>query len=364
MGPKIAKIKKEEGLISKRQLNEKLDLLNCIRFEVIGKGGFGTVEKWFDLKTQKFMALKHQDVDLDFFGEDYLWEAKVFDFLSKLDPIKFAAFYGYSDNFNEKTKETRIVKLTIAEELGLASLFDLLKARMYYNEPEIFYILEKLVYCLKLAEKYGLSHGDLKIEDIIYTGNTYKLIDFGYSTQLIGENKFLNGNDFKGLSKSSAAPELINLQARIEAETDYNKLAQMIYDPFKADTYSLGIISLKMMGCSFKDIEALNSKKALFELYAQKYPNLMPLIQNLIDEDPAKRFSYEKIYGIIKEQKLSMPTEELHLKKIVEKKQKLLTNEEIQQYIRFYTQRFDNEKVQFYLNLANNLGTEQNEKKD
>lgn len=82
-----------------------------------------------------------------------------------------------------------------------------------------------------LHDQCGLSHSDLKLENIVLSGDTYtpKLIDFAFSEQGLISNT-------RGTEQYLAPEQTACMQAK----------GKMLYDGKQADVFSLGILLFTM----------------------------------------------------------------------------------------------------------------------
>ena len=184
----------------------------------MGKGEFGSVFKAYDKTLEQCVAIKCLQINPENESQElYLNEAYV---LKKLYELKPKVFLKYYDTFKNTMENppTLMISMKAAE----ASLANIMKYRQKYSDPEIIYIVQSLVKALFLAKKQGISHGDIKLADVVFFKRnkkmTYKLIDFGFSI-MVSElkkihdetNEEIKGFRIKGLTPNYAAPELLDL---------------------------------------------------------------------------------------------------------------------------------------------------------
>ena len=157
-------------------------------------------------------------------------ETKVYEMLEQIDIPNKIRFYesGISD-FTEDGNTTK--KMYIILEYGSkGNLFDALKkTEKGFSEDVCKYILLILINAVDALHNEGIFHGDLKLENIVLSGDIYdiKLIDFGFSTKYVDENsQVIKVKKFCG-SKFYCAPEILALKS---------------YDGRKTDIFSLGVI--------------------------------------------------------------------------------------------------------------------------
>ena len=222
------------------------------------------------------------------YRKEFQEETKVYEMLEQIDIPNKIRFYesGISD-FTEDGNTTK--KMYIILEYGSkGNLFDALKKTE------------------KGFSEEGIFHGDLKLENIVLSGDIYdiKLIDFGFSTKYVDENsQVIKVKKFCG-SKFYCAPEILALKS---------------YDGRKTDIFSLGVILFLLMTKSFGFAEAKpytalrNIENQLYKLIKTKQydiywdllrkhshiKNLSPQFKNIflkmVEYDPEERISIEGI---------------------------------------------------------------------
>jgi len=135
--------------------------------------------------------------------------------------------------------------LTIVTELlegDLKGAMDLRRQESRpWSEGELWAVMKKLISALSFAQRRGISHRDLKPQNIFVTGNTVKIGDFGSTvTNMTSfESKYRSsvcGTPFY-LSPELKSAYLAMLEHR---ETDLQ------YDPIQSDVYSLGLVLLEI----------------------------------------------------------------------------------------------------------------------
>ena len=147
-------------------------------------------------------------------------------------------------------------------------------------------LIKKIIYNFLDAIKYlhsgGISHGDIKTENILLTKNNIpKLCDFGFC-----RTTFLAGNDSKFGTLFYAAPELFQ-------KGEFN--------PFKTDIYAIGITlySIFELRFPFKEgneneiVKQIMNYDLYFKFNASK--KLQNLIQKCTDRVPLNRPTIEEV---------------------------------------------------------------------
>ena len=135
-------------------------------------------------------------------------------------------------------------------------------------------ICEGLEYC----HQNGIAHVDLKPDNILLSSdNTIKLADFGLSDFNPSEEK---RSEVKG-TKIYMAPEVLKGE---------------LYDPFRADIWSLGITLFQMVSCGY--ITQVENMMAMWNsIYVEcaEYGNIGTIIRMCMTPSPENRPTIQQI---------------------------------------------------------------------
>ena len=108
--------------------------------------------------------------------------------------------------------------------------------KKYYTEGELLNILTQLVSALSFLQSQGVSHRDIKPQNVlIFKNQVYKIADFGEAKQItkIGQNRQIN--TLRG-TELYMSPLLFNGLKTNQLDIKHNL--------FKSDVYSLGLCIL------------------------------------------------------------------------------------------------------------------------
>lgn len=304
--------------------------------QILGRGSFGKVYKAYDDKSKKFICLKYIESSNDQMQEI----AHEKEILMKLSQTKHPSFLSYEGIYkHEKEGKLHIV---IAMEYGIASLSDILKLRIKYSESEVIYILTQILDgCAKL-QTLNIAHGDLKPSNIILIQNEkkefkYKIADFG-SSIIVKNSKndkvWVDTKEIKTMTRGYSSPEvkkffMKGLQSKNFTGSFSNTETQEtnFYDPFKADVYSLGILTLKLLGFHMKKHiqKVLNSLESqnIDEIFQKKgFGRIVKIIKRMLLPNPEDRFSFEQLLKTLSKFGVGeKPDESLMVQKIFQKEQ-------------------------------------------
>lgn len=216
--------------------------------------------------------------------EDSKKNAHLKRFLNEVEILKYAQSLKTEgvlnlQHFSFKKNNTKL-KLYLILEYGFTSLTDILSFRLDYNEPEINYIFKQILTILLCLKEIGISHNNLKLDNIILLRKdsnleefSYKLFDFSLAFW-----KKLENYEFQGITKDYSSPE----RAKNQKNIDY----------YQSDIYSLAIIGLNLMGTSLYTLKTPRK-------YIKKYPFIFPIILEMMNNNPEKRPSLEKLLNLV-----------------------------------------------------------------
>ncbi len=198
---------------------------------VLGEGGMGTVYKAFDIKLERYIAIKilnQQALKNPQFIERFKREAKN---QAKLNHPNIVPVYGFT--------EFQDLLGIVMEYISGETLEHLIERKGKLELPEAIGIFKQVLLGVAFAHSKGFVHRDLKPSNIIINmEGIAKIMDFGISKSL---------HDVKGITKTGTklgtilymSPEQIKAQ-----------------DPtLQSDIYSLGITFYEML-CGKTPFEA------------------------------------------------------------------------------------------------------------
>jgi len=298
----------------------------------IGQGSFGKVHKALDnnkktILSLKFIELQNKDKTQI---QEILTEKEIMMKISQIEnPSFFLSFQGiYKQNFLSTEGKHNIV---IAMEYGVASMSDVLKIRGKYSESEVIYILIYLLEGFTILESSHIVHGDIKPSNLILVHNennnefTYKIGDFGSSLLLENMAKSNQGlidtKEIKTITRGYSSPET---KCSFMMNQNSEKTQITYYDPFKSDVFSLGIVTLRMLGFAKKNIQKIVKSiecKQMQEYFQKKgFTRIFKIIKCMISQQVENRFSFADLFGIIRKYGLGVkPDETMSVEKLERK---------------------------------------------
>jgi hypothetical protein len=168
------------------------------------------------------------------------------------------------------------------------------KSKLYYKEKEIFNILSTLVYSFSELQKRGISHRDVKPQNILlFPNGDYKISDFGEAKKKSNKNFNKDGeyeNDTN--NQTIRGTELYMSPILFKALRSLKKKEGVDYNAYKNDVFSLGFCILFACTLNYQalyDIRELNDMIKLKEIvfkyldgkYSIKFINLVIFMINI-----------------------------------------------------------------------------------
>ena len=230
--------------------NQQMNLFNFNSdnysiIKVLGRGSNGKIYLVKDLQNQQTFALKSMIIDNEIELKEREKEYNLIYKIAYENPeLKIINLYGLEirkiDRYN--------VFLNILMEKGdcdwEAEISNRKRTKNYYTEQELYYILTNLVGTFAFLQQKGISHRDVKPQNILCFGqNEYKICDFGElkyqnnkKTKKFGKNEDISNQTIRGTEMYMSPILFRAVQSKNDGVTKYNS--------FKSDVFSLGLCFL------------------------------------------------------------------------------------------------------------------------
>lgn len=215
-------IKPSSGYNTARNLVENPIGIDDYEFiQVLGQGIFSVVRKAICLKSGAIVAIKSYDKAKCKIHAQHINIKQEIEIMQKTSHKNLVSFI---DSF-ETEKDIHIV----IEYISGISLYSFLKKHIGTRLPEkeAKLIFEQIFSAVEYLHDKNISHGDLKLENILITSsNVVKIIDFGFSSYCDTKKSVFCG------TSSYLSPEIVQM-----AE----------YFPGPSDIWSLGVIFFTLL---------------------------------------------------------------------------------------------------------------------
>ncbi|KAK8795755.1 hypothetical protein WA158_000411 [Blastocystis sp. Blastoise] len=257
--------------------------------EYISQGGFGSIYKVYNKKTNQYYALKMIKVDEICDANEAQSEAK------RLRELNHNYIVSYYDDFiHEDTTyiSPNLSSLYVCIVMELCSTdieTYLLNLETYVDENELYKYSYQIISALQYCHQKNIIHRDIKPSNIFIKENKCKLGDFGLSTQV--KNSYTLISDV-GTSIYKAPETFLGGE----------------YDGKKADVFSLGLSLLQIIADidieneteggipAVKLITTPNYINTLISYIPTLYTdNITIMFQHMLDPSPQTRYSTEEL---------------------------------------------------------------------
>ena len=253
------------------------------KIKLLGKGAIGKIYLVNDLQSNQKFALKTMLIDNEIQIKSLDEQYNLMYRLTYENPgLKIVNIFGLEINKIDKFNIFFNILMEAAISDWEVEIINRKKINKYYTEQELYYILTNLLDTLSFLQQKGISHRDLKPQNILYFGNNeYKICDFGeakykennYNKK--GNQKMNNFDDSKQTIRGTEmymSPILFKaMKFRPNSLTSYNS--------FKSDVYSLGLCFLNA-SCLDENI-----------LYKIREITDMIIISNIVNKYLGMRYS-------------------------------------------------------------------------
>ena len=283
-------LKNHFKLLNNQQQDVKIFDSNYYRIiRLIGKGTYGEIYLVQDPKTLAFYALKKIIISDALELKDNQEEYKLTWKLTHANPeLKIAKKFAIEIKKLDKYNLVMYVLMEAANCDWEQELLNRQKACAFYTENELMTILKSLVNTLAILQKKGISHRDVKPQNILCFGNEgYKLTDFGEAKKRNQQNGIRNLYGFEqNTSKQTVRGTELYMSPILFRALQTKVVDGAQYNAYKSDVFSLGMCFLLASSLNYQSLfeirEVLDMKiieqvinKYLGKLYSKNFINLL-----------------------------------------------------------------------------------------
>ncbi len=179
----------------------------------LGKGTTSTVDKYYDRQTETYVAIKK--VALPFLSTARYQESESLATLSGKHPAFLEFYRSYSD--------ANYISIVMEAVEGDELYGRLSKGPLSEKEAGIYFY--QLVSAMEVAHEEGIIHRDLKPEHVYIHKGTLKIVDWGYSVSLTGNEIYTNACG----SPHYAPPEILGDPPTISTGNDVWSLGAILF---------------------------------------------------------------------------------------------------------------------------------------
>ena len=286
---------------------------NYLILKLLGRGTYGKTYLVEDPKTKERFALKkisiNDKVELKENQDEYNLILK----LTKEYPdLKIINIYGKELKKLDKYSTVMYVLMEAANCDWEKEIINRCNNSAFYKEEQLMLILTDLVKTFAILQKNGISHRDVKPQNILCFGdNGYKISDFGEAKNFkknIVNNKYKNSYAYEDntMKQTLRGTELYMSPILFQALRNH-PYQSVKYNSYKSDVFSLGMCFFLASSLDYEGLYEVreitkNPKKTRFVVnrylnmkYSQKYINLLISMLQINEKDRPDFIDLEKI---------------------------------------------------------------------
>ena len=262
--------------------------------DLLGEGTFGKIYLVKKNNSDEVYALKQISAKNRMDSNKYRKQFELLMKLTEKNPnLNIIKILGIEVKQLDKFSTVLYILMEAGKSDWEKELYKRNREQRYYSENELMEILISLVSTFSYLQEKGISHRDVKPQNILFfqkkgekDKDLYKITDFGEAKIKNVKNLLIKNNFEKNTSKQTVrgtelymSPLLFNA-LRNTGEIDIQ------YNPYKSDVYSLGLCILLAACLSYiplyqiREIDSMEKVKNSIEsflnrLYSKKFINLI-----------------------------------------------------------------------------------------
>ena len=296
---------------------KKLDFKNNFNsdnykiLKLLGKGTFGKTYLVEDMRTKERYALKkisiNDKLELKENQDEYDLILKI---TKDYPDLKVINIYGVEIKNLDQYSTVMYVLMEAANYDWEKEIINRCNKHAFYKENQLMKILKDLVKTFAILQKNGISHRDVKPQNILcFSENEYKISDFGEAKNLkknLINTKINNDYDDDTMKQTLRGTELYMSPILFHALR--NRSYHFVkYNSYKSDVFSLGMCFFLASSLDYEglyEVREIKSfpKKTKFVVnrylnmkYSQKYINLLISMLQINEKDRPDFIELEKI---------------------------------------------------------------------
>ena len=286
---------------------------NYIILKLLGRGTYGKTYLVEDPLSKERFALKKININDKSELKENQDEYNLILKLTKEYPdLKIINIYGIELKKLDKYSTVMYVLMEAANCDWEKEIVNRLDNNAYYKEDQLILILSELVKTFAILQRNGISHRDVKPQNILCFGEKgYKISDFGEAKNLkknIGKKNFNNKYAYEDntMKQTLRGTELYMSPILFQALRSHPYQC-VKYNSYKSDVFSLGMCFFLASSLDYEGLYEVreiikNPKKTKYVVnrylnmrYSQKYINLLISMLQINEKDRPDFIELEKI---------------------------------------------------------------------
>ena len=282
--------------------------------KLLGKGTYGKTYLVEDSKTKERFALKKIIINDKFELKDNEDE---FNFILRLNKeypdLKVINIYGIEHKNLDKYTTVMYVLMEAANSDWEKELLTRCESKLYYTESQLVQILSNLVWTFAALQKKGISHRDIKPQNILcFDNNEYKISDFGEAKKIQNicivnkrNSKYSYSYQDNTMKQTLRGTELYMSPVLFLSLTS-RPYKIVKHNTFKSDVFSLGMCFFLASSLDYDGLYEVREiiknpsktklviNRYLSKRYSQKYINLLISMLQINEKDRPDFIELEK----------------------------------------------------------------------
>ena len=290
--------------------------------KLLGKGTYGKTYLVEDPQTKERFALKKIIINDKY---ELIENEEELNLILKLTneypELKIIKIFGIEQKKLDKYNIVMYVLMEAANCDWEKELISRCETRFYYTEEQLIEILTNLVRTFAILQEIGISHRDVKPQNILSFGNNeYKISDFGEAKNV--QEFYENNNIKKSIYNNYAYQDNTMKQTLRGTELYMSPILFMAlrshryqfvkYNSYKSDVFSLGMCLFLASSLDYEglyevreiiknpDKTRLVVNRYLSLRYSQKYINILISMLQINEKDRPDFIELQKIVGNLK----------------------------------------------------------------
>ena len=262
--------------------------------DLIGEGTYGKIYLVKKNKTDEIYALKQISVKNKIDSNKHKKQFESLKILTETNPnLNIIKILGIEEKQLDKFSTVLYILMEAGKSDWEKEIYKRNKEQRYYTEDELIDIITSLVSTFAFLQEKGISHRDVKPQNIVFfekkgkgSKNLYKITDFGEAKINYRKNVLIRDNFEDNTLKQTVRGTELYMSPLLFNTLRNTREIDIKYNPYKNDVYSLGLCILLAASLSYiplyqiREIKSMDKIKSdiegyLNKLYSKTFINLI-----------------------------------------------------------------------------------------